>query len=727
MKDWQFARLLQPETVPPNLEPEKWNHVDLPHVWNKDMPAETGCCLYQMVFEMMPESGRCYFLAFDAVGGVARIFLNGVFLGEHRGSYSRFCFDAGTALKKGKNLLQVLADNTRYEDVNPLIGDFTYYGGIYRPVTLIETGEVHFDLLYYGTPGLEITAGGDGRLLLNARVINGGGCELRYEVYDRDGRLAAEVVLDAMKPAITTTIERPHLWDGTANPYLYRCQASLWRGENLCDQVSLPFGFRSIKMTADKGFFLNGRHVKLRGVAKHQDFEDMGCGIGEEQQELDMALIREIGANAVRLSHYQHPQYTYRLCDEAGMLVWAEIPMLAMPDGNEAIVENAEQQLTELILQNMHHPSICFWGLQNEIAMRGESQETYRKVLRLQELAKRLDPGRISAGANLNSVKNSSRLNTLTDAVGYNVYFGWYYGKLTDYPEFLNRFHQDNPDVALGITEYGVDCNLQFHSDKPECKDYSEEFQCMFHEAAYSAIESDDALWGSFVWNMFDFSSAIRDEGGVKQKNCKGLVTYDRKVRKDSFYYYKACWSKEPFVYLTGRRYRNRCGEIASIKVYSNQSSVTLMVNGEVFDTAVGTRVFLFQEVPLQEETVVTAIAGSYCDTMTLYRVEEPDKSYEYGKKGDGQMVSNWFTEETAAADSGSDHGYSVKDTMGELLADPETSKLLYEELPEIAGDERSRMYGGMSLLRILDRNAGLYSEEKLKKFNEKLKQIPKR
>lgn len=726
MNHWQFARLTQPEAEPPELNADAWTHVNLPHVWNKDTPAETGCCLYQTVFEVTPKRGREYFLAFDAVGGVARIFLNGVFLGEHRGSYSRFCFDAGNAVREGGNLLRVLADNSRYEDVNPLIGDFTYYGGIYRPVTLIETERSHFDLLHYGAPGLEITAGGDGRLSLNARVVNGCGCMVKYEIYDRDGRLAAESCLNALTPGVTLTVEHPHLWEGTADPYLYRCQASLWKGEELCDRISLPFGFRSIKLSPDKGFFLNGRHVKLHGVAKHQDFESMGCAAGKEQQDLDMALIREIGANAVRLSHYQHPQHTYDLCDEAGMVVWAEIPMLAMPDGCDGIVENAADQLTELILQNMHHPSICFWGVQNEIAMRGESQETYRKVQKLNELAKKLDPGRISAGANLYSVKNSSRLNFLTDAVGYNVYFGWYYGKMTDYPVFLNQFHRENPGVALGITEYGVDCNLQFHSDRPECKDYTEEFQCVFHEAAYSAIESDDALWGSFVWNMFDFSSAIRNEGGVKERNLKGLVTYDRKIRKDSFYYYKACWSEEPFVYLTGRRYKNRCGKTASIKVYSNQSPVTLTVNGKVFGTADGKHVFLFKHVPLNEETVVTASAGCCCDTITLYRVEEPDKSYEYENKGCGQMVSNWFIDENTGTEEQSDLYYSVNDRMGDLLSNPGTSKLLYEELPEIAGDERSRMYGGMSLQRILDRNAGLYSEEKLKRFNEKLKQIPK-
>lgn len=727
INQWQFARLLQPVKNPDVLKQSEWTKVDLPHVWNQDIPSESGCCLYQTVFDAELKCGKEYFLAFDAVGGVARIFLNGMFLGEHRGSYSRFCVEAGTALREGENLLQVLADNTRYEDVNPLMGDFTYYGGIFRPVMLIETDAVHFDLMYYGTSGVEIAACGDGTVTLKARVVHGGGCELRYEIFDKEGELAAKTLVSADEAKAVLTVKAQHLWNGKEDPYLYRCTASLWKKNELCDSVSLDFGFRSIAITADKGFFLNGRHLKLHGVAKHQDFADMGCAVGKEQQELDMTLIQEIGANAVRLSHYQHPQHTYDLCDQTGMVVWAEIPMLAMPDGNDGILENARQQMTELILQNLHHPSICFWGVQNEIAMRGESVETYSKVQQLDELVKQLDPHRISAAANLYSVKNNSRLNFLNDAVGYNLYFGWYYGTLTDYAPFFKKFHLDNPGIALGITEYGVDCNLEFHTDKPECKDYTEEFQCKFHEAAYSAIVADDALWGSFVWNMFDFSSAVRDEGGVKSLNSKGLVTYDRKTRKDSFYYYKACWSQEPFVHLTGRRYQNRCGETTTVKIYSNQPAVTLMINDRIFETRKGEHVFEFKHIPLQKEMILTAVAGSCSDTIILYRVSVSCKNYEYSKKNDGRMVSNWFEKVLGdEKDLFLECCYSVNDSIGELLSNPNVYALLKIELPEIACDDRTRMYGGMSLLRVLDWNAGLYSEEKLKNFNKKLNKIRK-
>lgn len=730
---WQFARLEQPVENPVEWRALAVTEVSVPHVWNLENPGEEGCCQYQTVFTVQPLAGRKYFLAFEAVGGVARVFLNGHFLGEHSGSYSRFCLEAGDALQAGENCLQVLADNTRCPQVNPLMGDFTYYGGIPRQVSLIETAESHFDLLFFGSPGVQILADAQGRVSLTARVTGGDGCEIQYEILNREGQVVKAAVTEPKASQTVLKMDQPRLWQGKKDPYLYECRATLKRGEELCDRITIPFGFRSVAITPEKGFLLNGSPLRLHGVAKHQDFDGYGSSAGKAQQERDMALIQEIGANAVRLSHYQHPQYTYDLCDRAGMVVWAEIPMLAMPDGNEGIVENACQQLKELILQNMHHPSICFWGIQNEIAMAGESGEMYEKVRQLNELVKQLDPTRISAGANLYSVENDSLLNKLTDAVGYNIYFGWYYGSLTDYPAFLEAFHRDNPSVPLGITEYGVDCNLKYHSDQPECRDYTEEFQCLYHETAYAAFEADPGLWGSFIWNMFDFSSAIRDEGGVKAMNCKGLVTYDRLVCKDSFYYYKACWSKEPFVYLTGRRYRRRCGECTTVKVYSNQERVTLLVNGKEWKTLEGERIFLFEKVPLTEQTVLTAVAGTgvesvteaVMDSIVLQRITEPDKSYEYEKKGEGKMVSNWFAGGNQERDLKKDC-YSMHDRIGQLLDNPITCQLLMEKMPEIAGDERSRRFGGMSLLGVLDHNPGLYGEEQLEEVQRGLQQIPK-
>ena len=469
-RGWRFARLAQPCTEPPTLPADEMQPVDVPHVWNIDNPAASGCCLYETEFACK-EAVACTFLAFDAVWGAARVFLNGEFLGEHRGSYSRFVFEA-TGRLKPVNTLQVLADNTRFDDINPLTGDFTYWGGIPRGVSRITTDAAHFDLISFGTPGLEILrASADGTLCVNAPVCGAPDAQVEYIVVDEQGMICARCTCPASDARAELAVKEPHLWNGKSDPYLYRCIARLWSEGRHCDEVSLPFGFRDAALDAENGFCLNGKPMRLNGVARHNDREGAGCAPSAEQIEEDFALIREIGANAVRLSHYQHPQDVYDCCDRDGLVTWAEIPMLSMPDGNAGVLENACAQLAELIVQNRHHPSICFWGVQNEIAMMGESLEMYDGVKKLHDLARRLDENRITTAANLYSVRNNSQLNFITDAVGYNIYFGWYYGEMQDYSEFFRRFHAENPGVALCVSEYGVDCNMQFHSEKPECKD----------------------------------------------------------------------------------------------------------------------------------------------------------------------------------------------------------------------------------------------------------------
>lgn len=722
MDGWQFARLPQSAATPP--ADIATAPVGLPHIWNGDDPSADGCCLYRTEFEA--PSAPCSYLAFDGVCGVARVFLNGVFLGEHRGSYARFVLEA-TAVLQPHNVLEVLADNHRFADVNPLVGDFTYWGGISRPVSLLQTGTARFDPARYGAPGLEILeASAEGTLRLNALLAGAQGCTVEYTVADEAGNTVASVQRPAENPAVMLTVSSPRLWDGLADPYCYRCTARLWQGETLSDEISLPFGFRTVTMDPETGFHLNGKALRLNGVARHHDREGAACAPTAEQVEQDFAILKDLGANAVRLSHYQHPQQVYDLCDRQGLVAWAEIPMLAMPEGNDAVVENAQRQLTELIAQNRHHPSIAFWGVQNEIAMMGEHLAMYRHVKALSALVKSMDPTRLSAAANLYSVHNNSQLNFLTDAVGYNIYFGWYYGELTDYPEFFRKFHADNPGVALGVTEYGVDCNLRYHSDTPVCKDYTEEFQCVFHEQAYGAIQADKKLWGSFVWNMFDFSSAIRDEGGIKARNCKGLVTWDRSLKKDAYYYYKACWSKTPFVHLTGRRFVNRCGDTTTVKVYSNQPSMAFYRNGRLFAERSGQQVFVFEHVPLDAETCLEVHAGTCRDAMTLHRVDKPDPDYICPQKGQENRVTNWFKQQLASVELFPAGQYSISDKIGELLADPRTAAILEEMLPDIVANPRARTMGGMTLMRILDYNADTVTEDQVMAVNARLNTVNK-
>lgn len=706
----------------------QWHAVSVPHVWNKDDAGQEGARLYKRELLLkQPCAERQYFLVFHAVAGVCKAWLNGQLLGEHRGGYARFCFALGDAAKPGVNELLVFTDNTRYDDIIPLGGDFNNYGGIYRDVELLCVGQTHFDLLHYGTCGLDITPASDGTVTVTARAAGmTGQAQVEYAVLQGDVTVA-KAMGEADGAPLCLKVENPLLWNGQGAAHLYTCRARLLCGGVCVDEVALSFGFRSIEMTADTGFFLNGEHLLICGVAKHQDFAGYGCAPGEEQLDQDMALIKEIGANAVRLSHYQHPQYFYDLCDKEGLVVWAEIPMLTMQDGNEALQENARQQLTELILQSKHHPSICFWGIQNEIAMMGESLEMYRKTQELHRLAKALDPHRITAGANLYCVKNNSQLNHITDMVGYNIYFGWYYGEMEEYASFFDRFSADNPQVPLGVSEYGVDCSVALHAETPKRKDYSEEFQCLYHETVYPMIRMRTHLWGSFVWNMFDFGSAVRNEGGVKGKNCKGLVTFDRAEKKDAFYFYKAWWSEEPFVYLAGRRFEKRCAETTTIKVYSNLKEVALTVNGQAIDGKSGEHVFIFEKVPLcMGENVVCAYAEAARDKMVLNRTAEPEQSYEYIDPNPEFNVKNWFTMGQSQDDLFPEGRYSVMDEMGALGENKQVWALLEAEVPQITENARSRSMPSMTLLRIINRISGQFTEEFVKQLNSKLNAIAK-
>ena len=724
---WQYA-VCEPLTDGIELPVcHDWQSITLPHVWNMDNPDAAGPRAYRCTLTLAPKRGRALFFCFEAVGGMAQVWLNGQCLGQHRGGYSRFCLSAGEAARPGKNELLILTDNTRDGSWIPIGGDFNNYGGIYRPVSLIETADVHFDLLYYGTCGVELSTTPDGTVTLNARPVgNLDGAQVAYTLWDGK-TLCAEVVCQATAPAASLRVDAPHLWNGRQDPHLYRCCARLLQGGTCIDEVSLPFGFRKIEMTAGRGFFLNGQHLTICGVAKHQDRFGCACAVTEADQAEDIALITELGANAVRLSHYQHPAFTYDLCDRAGLVVWAEIPLLALPDGNEPLFENAKQQLTELILQCKHHPSICFWGVENEIAIQGESFEMYRKVNELNDLAHTLDSTRPTTLANLYCVRNNSQLNRITDMVGYNIYYGWYYGKLTDYGSFIDKFHSDNPTVPMGISEYGADCSVNLHRDNPQVGDYSEEFQCSYHEAVYPSLRAREFVWGSFVWNMFDFASGIRQVGDMKGLNCKGLVTFDRKIRKDAFYYYKAWWSNEPFVHLSGRRYARRCGETTTIKIYSNQPQVTLYCDGILFAEQHGDKIFVFENVPLHTgENFFAATAGELRDEMTLTQVAEPEKSYIYDNPNPGFNVENWFTLEQGEENLFPTDRFSIMDEIGELAACPEAWALLEQEVPMITGDPRGLSMPRMSLLRIINRISSQFTEDFVKDLNRKLNTIPK-
>lgn len=572
--------------------------------------------------------------------------MNGQYVGEHKGGYSAFTFDITNQCRwMVDNEIAVLLDNRSFNQISPLAGDFTVFGGLYRDVSLSITEKSCFDRTFYGTNGIIVQAAvaeKTGKIVVENHTLHCENAQIAYTVKNAAG----EVVLEQTEPLqnrVELTVPHPALWCGKKAPVMYTLQAALFVDGKKPDETEVRFGFKTVSVDAQQGFFLNGEHLKIQGVAKHQDFGGVFCATTEEHLQQDLHDILEIGANSVRLSHYQHPQRMYELCDEAGLLVWAEIPMLKFLD-DEALFENACSQMKELIYQNMHHPSICFWGIQNEIAMFGESQAMYDRMQELGALVQRMDGTRLSACANLFCVKNDSALNTHTQAVGYNIYFGWYYGNMADNADFVDKFHQDNPNTPLGITEYGVDCNLAYHAYEPKVRDYSEEFQALYHETVYPIFRERPYIWGTYVWNMFDFSSEIRDEGGVRYKNCKGLVTYDRKVKKDAFYYYKAQWSDEPFVKIAESRFVNREREKITVKVYSNQPSVSITVNGVSHTADSNTGVFCFENIALQQgENKIIASAGVLTDQVVFHGVKEKDESYIFVDQNPGINVKNWF------------------------------------------------------------------------------------
>ena len=657
--NWNFSKLkgISMAEVPVKF-PNNYQTITVPHTWYLDDDYYRGVAVYETTISCLPNWNA--YLEFQGADQWCKVYINQMFAGEHKGGYSTFRIPIKKDfIQNNKITIQVYLDNTNHGTINPSFGDFTIYGGLYRDVSLITVAENHFDMMYYGTQGLLIQTDVNdhvGQVNITPKVIlnkNGHTPHIVYEIRDSTKTLVYAQT-GCINEKTTLTIENVCLWDGLENASLYFLNARLICDDIEYDRVELPFGFRTIHLSPETGFYLNGKSLFLRGVAKHQDYDNCYCATTVKEQSHDIQLIREIGANAIRLSHYQHPQYTYDLCDKEGCIVWAEIPVLRLSMDTD-LLENGIEQLKELILQNMHHPSICFWGIQNEIGMFGTEQYMFDYCKKLTTLAKELDSSRIIACANMNQVEIANPLNSITDAVGQNLYFGWYYGKMQDYKTYLDEFHSQNPNMPIGISEYGVDCNLHFHTETPTVRDYSEEFQALFHETVYPILESKTYLWGSFIWNMFDFGSAIRNEGDIKHKNCKGLVTYDRKIKKDAFYYYKARWSNEPFVHITGKRFQKRNAAQITIKIYSNLPQVTLLINGKqtLSKTPQQPGVFLFPDIDLitDGQTKIQAIAENCTDNAVFVYTDIPEESYIYHDTNKGQNVRNWFIKETSNND----------------------------------------------------------------------------
>ena len=652
---WIFCKQGEKETV------------NLPHTWNGldgqgagDDGYFRGACTYTRI---LPKYEGKVYLEFLGANSLCTVKINGRVAGVHEGGYSTFRVDITKLLTSPKNFLEVTVDNSESKTAYPGFADFTFYGGLYRGVNLIyDIPETHFSLTDYGSKGVYVTPKMNGDVYVKA-VVTGyhTGVKVRYDVLNAEGKIVATAG-DKEK----LHVDNPILWNGMENPYLYTLKATVLDNGAVMDEAKLRFGFRDIVFDSDKGCILNGKHIKLKGVSRHQDREEIGNALTIAEHTEDLEIIKDMGANSIRLAHYQQAGDFYDLCDEMGFLVWAEIPVISRY--NKKAQDNALQQLEELIKQNMHHASIFCWGVQNEITITSENETLIEGIKELADYAKMLDPSRATTQAQFTMCKPESQLNGLTDILAYNHYFGWYMKTCDGLDEWLEKFRSVNPGLKMGISEYGAEGVLGYFSDDPVQGDYSEGYQAMYHEHYVKTINAHDWIWGSYVWNMFDFGSAIRNEGGVKGRNNKGLVTFDRKTKKDAFYLYKAFWSDDKFVHLMGERYPLRKVGMQKFTVYSNCEKVTLKV-GAKQKTVTAQGVFVFEDMEIKAgDNKIVITAGDIKETLTITGVEEYPREYSL-PEGAASMVRNWFVEKS---DESNPDCYSLDDTIGDLLKSEE-------------------------------------------------------
>ncbi len=638
-KDWLFVK----NTT--DISRRDGEAVSLPHTWNATDGQDggndyfRGTCLYVKTLkkEELPAFDR-YFLEFRGANSSADVYVNGKKLAHHDGGYSTFRVDI-TDETADETTLAVLVDNAPNETVYPQMADFTFYGGLYRDVNLICVNESHFDLSYYGGNGIMVTPtveGKDATVAVEVFLTNKkDGQKLVYTLYDKEENAIASFEGEDTKASFT--LSDVHLWHGRRDPYLYCCEVELKEGDEVIDGVCTRFGCRSFKIDAERGFILNGEEYPLRGVSRHQDRLGIGNALLPEHHREDMDLILEVGATTIRLAHYQHDGYFYDLCDEKGLVIWAEIPYISkhMPGGRE----NTVSQMTELITQNYNHPSIVVWGLSNEISIAGSDDDLLENHRILNDLVHKMDKTRLTTIAAVSMCKMDDPYLQIPDVVSYNHYFGWYGGDTSMNGPWFDKFHAMHPNIPIGCSEYGCEA-LNWHTSSPRQGDYTEEYQAYYHEELIKQLFSRKYLWATHVWNMFDFGADARAEGGENGQNHKGLVTMDRKYKKDAFYAYKAWLSDEPFVHVCGKRYVDRVEGVTRVTVYSNLPEVELFANGELVGKVTAPDHFFYFDVKNEGETTLLAKAGELSDEAKIRKVDKMNEDYILKEQG---AVLNWF------------------------------------------------------------------------------------
>ena len=726
---------------------QNFEAVALPHTWNALDGQDGGADYWRGIGTYIidlpnPTAGKSQYIELQGANHVATVYCNGRELGTHRGGFSTFRYDLTPAMLPEGNVLTVVVTNAK-SDVYPQNADFTFYGGLYRDVIFIEVEDAHFDLLMDGTNAVFVTPHNVGKTRVDLFPVNAEGCTIKVELKDAEGNVVGAAETDALAHThVLIDVKNPHLWNGVEDPYCYSAEASIVNGDQILDTVTVTYGYRSFRVCPITGFWLNGKNMPLHGVSRHQDRLDKGWAISKADHEEDVSLIKELGANTIRLAHYQHDQYFYDLCDKTGFVLWAEIPFISQFIPSQEAYDNTISQMTELVAQNYNHPAICFWGISNEILI-GADREDLRQNLRdLHELAKSMDPSRLTTMAQVSMTPMDSEHNYITDVVSYNHYFGWYGGDVEDNGPWFDKFHALHPDKPLGVSEYGAENILSWHSAEPENHDYTEEYANHYHQEMLKTFAERPFLWATHQWNCFDFAADARNEGGVQGRNNKGLVTYDRKTKKDAYFIYKAWWNPDPMVFVSGGRFVNRAPGERNVIVYTNCDEVTLVVNGvDVATKKADNHMVTFEDVSLNDgQNTVTAYSGDVkANTITLCGVADHDYSYDLP---DGNQGVNWFDDpklvEMKKAFKYPKDAYSIKDKMGALMDNPETAKILGglmqsfmggNSMMATMGQMSEEMMGFMKAMRLSDalKMAGdKVSMEMKLQLNQALNQIKK-
>jgi len=722
-----------------------WEAVNLPHTWNAVDGQDGGndyyraTCYYTKKLALADCQGADQiYIEFEGANSSADVYVNGKLAVHHDGGYSTFRANITDLLTEESEIV-VAVDNAPNDYVYPQMADFTFYGGIYRDVNIICVPKAHFDLDFWGGPGIQVTPivnGADANVNVTGYFTGLTGNEtVKYTIKDGN-EIVAEAFVAAANGKADFVIENCHLWNGLKDPFLYTLEAILYDGETTLDTRTVRFGCRFFEIDPERGFILNGKEYPLRGVSRHQDRWGIGNALLPEHHREDAELIREVGATTIRLAHYQHNQVFYDACDEIGFVLWAEIPYIShhMPKGRE----NTITQMKELIAQNYNHPSICVWGLSNEITMKGADDPDLLENHRiLNDLCHDWDKTRPTTMAIVSMCDMDSEYVKIPDTVSWNHYFGWYGGDTSMNGPWMDKFHTKHPNIPVGMSEYGCEA-LNWHNSNPEQGDYSEEYQAFYHEELIKQLFSRPYIWATHVWNMFDFGADARAEGGEDGQNHKGLMTFDRSYKKDAFYAYKAWLSDEPFVHICGKRYVDRVEDVTKVTVYSNQPEVELFANGVSLGKQTSDVHFFYFDVPNAGTTILIAKAGECEDASKIVKVDKFNDAYRMVETGD---VLNWF-EITAP------EGYfSINDKMIDIIKKPQGMLLFMGVMKKamkgkkgmvdadtmgsmMGNKEMLNFLGGFTVKRLMSMMGTMGAEpltkEQMLEFNAKLNKIKK-